>query len=79
MLSNIAFLMISAVLSIAVNTGILQFLIVIFAVLLPNSCNVSWCNSRKYLSSFFYIFKTAAVHHIRFSKIKINFKSGSEE
>ena len=58
--------------SVAVNImDKLQFLIFIFAVLLPNLCNVLLCNYRTYLSSLgLSILSTAAVRHTRLSKIK---------
>ena len=48
----------------------LQFLVLIFAVLMSKLCSVSLCNYRIYLSGFS-ILKLSAVHHIRLSKIKI--------
>ena len=47
----------------------LQFLIFIFAVLLPNLCNVLLCNYRIYLSNSS-ILSIAAVRHTRQSKIE---------
>jgi len=51
---NVTFLMIFAVFwSVAVNTmDKLQFLVLIFAVLLSKLCNVSLCNYTVYLNSF---------------------------
>jgi len=40
------------------------------AVLLPNLCNVSFCNYGIYLSSFS-ILEIAAVRHTRLSKLKL--------
>jgi len=55
----------------------LQFLIMIFAVLLPNLCNVLLFNYVIYLSSLS-ILNIATVRHIRWSKIKnVNFTSGA--
>jgi len=46
----------------------LQFLALIFAVLLSKLCNVLLCNYKIYLSSFS-ILELAALRHIRLSKI----------
>jgi len=52
---------------IAVNTvDNLQFLIFIYAVLLPYLCSVSLCNSRKNLSSFWILkIKTLTLHQVQ--------------
>jgi len=64
MLSNITFLMIfCSFWSVAVNTiHKLQFLVLIFAVLLSELCNMSLYNYKIYLSSFS-ILKIAALRH----------------
>jgi len=55
--------------------GNVQFLVLIFAVLLSKLRNVYLCNYKRYLSSF-KILKIAAVRHIGLSKIKnFNFTS----
>jgi len=50
-----------------------QFLIFVFAVLLPNLCNALLCNYRiSLLNTFsFSILEIAAVSHIRLSKFKL--------
>ena len=52
-------------------TDKLQFLALIFAVLLSKLCNVLLCNYKIYLSSFS-ILELAALRHIRLSKTKKN-------
>ena len=55
----------------------LQFIVLIFAVLLSKLCNVLLCKYKVYLSSFS-ILQMAAICHIRLSKIKsLNFTSGA--
>ena len=78
MLSNILFNDFCVFWSVAVNTvDKLQFLVLIFAVLLSKLCNALLWNNEIYLS-IFSILKIAALRHIKLSKIKkLNFTSGS--
>jgi len=70
MLSNITFLMTCGFWSVAVDSiDKLQFWMFVFAVFLPNLCNVLLWNYWIYLSSFS-SFTITAVRHITLSKIK---------